>query len=61
MMSWTIRVGIPTPDDPEGRHGPGMWWITGSLVPAYQPDYGRRPRRGLRFWRRQHQEPDDEV
>jgi len=61
MMSWTIRVGIPTPDDPEGRHGPGMWWITGSLVPAYQPDYGRRPRRGWRFWRRRPQESDDEV
>lgn len=61
MMSWTIRVGIPTPDDPEGRRGPGMWWVTGSLVPAYQPGYGRRPRRGLRFWRRRPQESDDEV
>ena len=60
MMSWTIRVGVPTPDDPEGRYGPGMWWVTGSLQPAYQPGYGRQPRRGRRFWRRRREEADDE-
>jgi len=60
MMSWTIRVGVPTPDDPEGRRGPGNWWVTGNLQPEYQPGYGRRRRR-RRFWRRGRQETGGEV
>ena len=61
MMSWTIRVGVPTPGDPEGQRGPGNWWVTGNLQPEYQPGYGRRQRRGWRFWRRRRQGTGGEV
>jgi hypothetical protein len=58
MMSFSIRVGVPTPDDPEGRRGPGNWWVTGSCMPAYQPGYERRPRRGFRLWKRRRSEEE---
>jgi hypothetical protein len=49
-LSSSIRVGIPTATDPDGRSGPGMWWLTGSARPALVPERSR-PRRRIRVRR----------
>jgi hypothetical protein len=54
MMMISQRVGIPTATDPEGRTGPGYWWLTGSARPGLLPEKVRRPgalRRRLFRWR----------
>jgi hypothetical protein len=43
-MSWSTRIGVPTPGDPEGRNGPGSWWLTGSTRPALLPEWDERAR-----------------
>jgi hypothetical protein len=54
-MSSSIRIGVPTATDPEGRTGPGYWWLTGSarpgLVPVSQRRAIRRARRAARRMR----------
>ena len=59
LMSYSIRVGLPTAADPAGETGPGYWWITGSARPALLPESQRRAirrahrqRRRLPIWRR---------
>jgi hypothetical protein len=49
-LSATIRVGLPSPGDPDGATGPGHWWITGGCRPAYVWDRSDRPRRGLAWF-----------
>ncbi|HXW46048.1 MAG TPA: hypothetical protein VEL03_14740 [Streptosporangiaceae bacterium] len=41
MLSHSIRVGIPTATDPEGRTGQGYWWITGTARPGLLPERTR--------------------
>ncbi len=59
VMSYSIRIGLPTAADPAGETGPGYWWMTGSAIPALLPVSQRRAirrahgrRRRLRIWRR---------
>jgi hypothetical protein len=53
MMSYSIRIGVPTAVDPAGETGPGYWWITGSARPALVPESQRGAiRRAHRRWRR---------
>jgi hypothetical protein len=49
-LSSSIHVGIPTATDPDGRSGPGLWWVTGSARPALVPERVR-PRRRIRVRR----------
>jgi len=53
-MYWSSRVGIPTATDPEGRAGPGNWWLTGSCRPVLAtPGWAEpaKPRvQRLRLW-----------
>ncbi len=52
-LSATIRVGVPSPGDPDGSAGPGLWWITGGCRPAYMWDRSDRPSRSpVTFLRR---------
>jgi hypothetical protein len=45
-LSHSIRIGVPTATDNEGRHGPGWWWVTGHALPGLVPERPRRvPRR----------------
>ena len=48
-LSSSIRVGLPSPGDPEGANGPGTWWMTGGCRPAYMWDRADRPPRRRRF------------
>jgi hypothetical protein len=52
-MTFTIRIGVPTAVDPEGKTGPRNWWITGTARPALVPTSQRRAiRRAMRGGRR---------
>jgi hypothetical protein len=52
-MTSSIRIGVPTAADPEGKTGPGNWWITGTARPGLTPTSQRRAiRRALRAGRR---------
>jgi hypothetical protein len=42
LMSYSIRIGVPTAVDPAGETGPGYWWITGSARPGLLPESQRR-------------------
>ena len=44
-LSASIRVGLPSPGDPEGATGPGSWWLTGGCRPAYLWERADRPPR----------------
>ncbi|MGI9009123.1 MAG: hypothetical protein ACR2FU_23545 [Streptosporangiaceae bacterium] len=50
-LSASIRVGLPSPGDPEGATGSGSWWLTGSCRPAYMWDRADRPPRQRRLVR----------
>ncbi len=59
LMSYSIRIGVPTAVDPAGETGPGYWWVTGSARPSLLPESqrlpirrGHRQRRWLQIWRR---------
>jgi hypothetical protein len=56
-LYWSNRVGIPTATDPEGKTGPGNWWLTGSCrpvlaTPGWAEPRGPRRARRLRHWLR---------
>lgn len=51
LMSYSIRIGLPTAVDPAGDTGPGYWWVTGSARPGLLPESQRRVIRRAR-WRR---------
>jgi hypothetical protein len=45
-LSHSIRIGVPTATDSEGRYGQGLWWVTGHARPGLLPEKPRRvPRR----------------
>ncbi len=53
FRSMLIRIGVPTATDPEGKTGPGYWWVTGTARPALLPVSQRRAiRRANRAGRR---------
>lgn len=59
LMSYSIRIGLPTAVDPAGETGPGYWWVTGSARPGLLPESQRRATRRAhrhkgrqRIWRR---------
>jgi len=43
-MMFSQRVGIPTATDPDGRTGPGFWWVTGAARPGLLPERLKPPR-----------------